>query len=291
MSASRPTLCAGLVVGLLLAAPSAEARFGKKSADSSDSKDDDKGSRVHEASAIQPSRVHEASSYTPPEDEDEDDDCCATSSGPSYSERLYPDAPTYASSEGESAELAAVAVRSLPPRPPSPPIDVRMGLNIGAMGGGTAGDVFLGMEGSAMGVAFQGTKLTLPTDDGTPGTDVIHLVSLNLTAAVLSTDRLRLRVEGGFGFASAPDVFLGGPSLATSLEACLAGPLDLEVRVQGTPFPYRQLDASAGLSVHLGAFVVRAGLRGLILDDAGLVDGVTHVDRFVGPYGGAGFSF
>ncbi|RKH10044.1 hypothetical protein D7X74_28230, partial [Corallococcus sp. CA047B] len=174
---------------------------------------------------------------------------------------------------------------------PSPPIDVRMGLNLGAMGGGTSGDVFLGMEGSALGVALQGTKLTLPTDDGTAGTDVINLVSLHVTWAALSTDRLRWRAEAGFSFANAPDIFFAGPSLATSLEACLVGPLDLEVRVQGTPTPYRQLDASAGLAVHLGAFVMRAGWRGLILDDAGKVDGVAHVDRFTGPYAGAGFAF
>ncbi|RKG64611.1 hypothetical protein D7V88_42035, partial [Corallococcus terminator] len=120
MSASRPTLCAGLVVGLLLAAPAAEARFGKKSADTSSSKDDDKDSRVHEASPIKPSRTHEASSYTPPDDDD--DDCCDAPapvyqrSGPSYSARLYGDTPTYSSSEDESAELAAMAVRSQPPR-------------------------------------------------------------------------------------------------------------------------------------------------------------------------------
>ncbi|RKG77314.1 hypothetical protein D7V88_31125, partial [Corallococcus terminator] len=176
-------------------------------------------------------------------------------------------------------------------RAPSPPIDVRMGLNVGAMGGGTSGDVFLGIEGSAVGFAFQGTKLTLPTDDGTAGTDVINLVAVHLTGTLVSTDRLRLRAEAGLSFASAPDIFFAGPSLAASLEACIVGPLDLEVRVQGTPLPYRQLDASAGLAVHLGAFVMRAGWRGLILDDAGKVDGVAHVDRFTGPYGGAGFAF
>ncbi|MCY1030366.1 hypothetical protein OV207_02775 [Corallococcus sp. BB11-1] len=292
MSASRPTLCAGLVVGLLLAAPAAEARFGKKSAPSSDSKDD-KDSRVHAASPITPRSTHEASSYTPPADDDDGDDCCDTS-GPSYTQRLYGDAPTYSSSalsDDEARELADMAVRSRPPSPPSAPLDVRLGLNVGAMGGGTAGDVFLGIEGSMLGVAFQGTKLTLPTDDGTPGTDVINLVAAHLSWAAVSTDRMRLRAEVGFSVASAPDVFLAGPSLAASLEACLVGPLDLEVRVQGTPAPYRQLDASAGVALHLGALNLRAGWRGLILDDAGLVDGVAHVDRFTGPYAGAGFSF
>lgn len=287
MSSFRPALCAGLVTGLLLVAPAAEARFGKKSADSSSSKDDDKGgSKVHEATPIQPRSTHAASS---PSDDGEDDDCCDTPA-PSYSARYDSDAPGALSTD-EERELAAIAVRGLAPRPPSPPIDVRMGLNVGSMGGGTAGDVFLGIEGVALGVDFQGTKLTLPTDDGTPGTDVIHLVNMHITWAALSTERLRLRAEAGFAMASAPDVFLAGPSLATSLEVCVVGPLDVEVRVQATPAPYRQLDAQAGVAVHLGALMLRAGWRGLILDDAGLVDGVAHVDRFTGPYGGAGFVF
>lgn len=287
MSSFRPALCAGLVAGLLLAAPAAEARFGKKSADSSDSKDD---AKVHKATPIQPSTTHAASAIS---DDDDDDDCCDVPA-PSYSARLYDDAPVAASSTlsaSEEEELAAMAVRSAGPRPPAPPIDVRMGLNVGALGGGSSGDVFLGIEGTALGVNFQGTKLTLPTDDGTPGTDVIHLVATHFTWAALSTDRLRLRAEVGVSLASAPDVFLAGPSLATSLELCLVGPLDLEVRVQGTPAPYRQLDAQAGVALHLGALMLRAGWRGLILDDAGLVDGVAHVDRFTGPYGGAGFVF
>ncbi|WP_158619999.1 hypothetical protein [Corallococcus sicarius] len=288
MSSFRPALCAGLVTGLLLVAPAAEARFGKKTADTSDSKGD---AKVHKATPIQPSTPHEASAIS--DDDDADDDCC-DSPAPSYSAHLYDDAPGASSSTlslTEEQELAAMAVRNVPPRPPSPPIDVRMGLNVGALGGGSSGDVFLGIEGTALGVNFQGTKLTLPTDDGTPGTDVIHLVATHITWAAISTERLRLRAEAGFAMASAPDVFLAGPSLATSLEVCVVGPLDLEVRVQGTPAPYRQLDAQAGVALHLGALMLRAGWRGLILDDAGLVDGVAHVDRFTGPYGGAGFVF
>ncbi|RKH49045.1 hypothetical protein [Corallococcus llansteffanensis] len=291
MSSFRPALCAGLVTGLLLLAPAAEARFGKKTADTSDSKGD---AKVHEATPIQPRSTHAASSPSDDDDDDDaDDDCCDTP-GPSYTARLYGDAPVVSSSSlstSEEQELADMAVRNLAPRPPAPPIDVRMGLNVGAMGGGSSGDVFLGIEGTELGVDFQGTKLTLPTDDGTPGTDVIHLVGMHVTWAAVSTERLRLRAEAGFTMASAPDVFLAGPSLATSLEACVVGPLDVEVRVQGTPAPYRQLDAQAGVAVHLGALMLRAGWRGLILDDAGQVDGVAHVDRFTGPYGGAGFVF
>ncbi|WP_375755981.1 hypothetical protein [Corallococcus exercitus] len=293
MSAFRPALCATFAAGLLLAAPAAEARFGKKSSDTSDSKkDDDKGSKVHAATPIRSSPREEAPSRPPPS---RDDDCCDTAPSrgrASYSARIHGDALLAA------AELLAIAVDDTQPvdlavreQRPAQPLDVRMGLNVGAMGGGTAGDVFLGIEGEALGFAVQGTQLTLPTDDGTSGTDDLRLATVHLTWAAVSTDRMRWRVEGGVSTAMAPDITFVGPSLATSLEVCVAGPLDVEARVQGTAGTYRQLDASAGLALHLGALNLRGGVRGLILDDAGRVDGVQHVDRFVGPYAGAGFVF
>ncbi|NOK13244.1 hypothetical protein, partial [Corallococcus exercitus] len=297
-SAFRPALCATFAAGLLLAAPAAEARFGKKSSGTSDSKkdDDDKGSKVHAATPIRSSARDEAPSYSPPPSDD--DDCCDTA--PAYSRSSY-SAESYGEALLAATELLAIAVdtsegarpvdMAVRQRAPSPPLDVRMGLNVGAMGGGTAGDVFLGIEGEALGFAVQGTQLTLPTDDGTSGTDELRLATVHLTWAGVSTDRMRWRVEGGVSTAVAPDITFVGPSLATSLEVCVAGPLDVEARVQGTAGSYRQLDASAGLAVHLGALNLRGGVRGLILDDAGKVDGVQHVDRFVGPYAGAGFVF
>lgn len=290
-------------MGLLLAAPAAEARFGKKSPDSSgNKKDDDTGSRVHAATPIQSDRPHEASAYTPPPPPpDDDDDCCdVPSSSSSYVSPGYSEA-SYGEARVAGAELAAdmwvtraaaARARMAVERARSTPLlDVRLGLNVGAIGGGSAGDLFLGIEGQALGFDVQGTQLTLPTDDGTPGTDIIRLGSAHFTWAVLSTDRLRWRLEGGITTASAPDLSLTAPSFATSVEACVAGPLDVEARVQGTFGPYRQLDVSAGVALHLGPLMLRGGWRGLILDDAGLVDGVQHVDRFMGPFGGAGFAF
>ncbi|NBD10311.1 hypothetical protein [Corallococcus silvisoli] len=318
MPSFSPALRAGVAVGLLLAAPAAEARFGKKSPDSSDNKkDDDTGSRVHAATPIQPDRPHEASAYTPPPPPDNDDDCCDVPSSsyvsPGYSEASYSEAgysearaanyseASYSEARAAGSELAAdlwvtraaaARARMAVERARSTPLlDVRLGLNVGAMGGGSAGDLFLGIEGQSLGFDVQGTQLTLPTDDGTPGTDIIRLGSAHLTWAVLSTDRLRWRLEGGLTTASAPDLSLTAPSFATSVEACVAGPLDVEARAQGTFGPYRQLDVSAGVALHLGPLMLRGGWRGLILDDAGLVDGVQHVDRFMGPYGGAGFAF
>ncbi|RKG85069.1 hypothetical protein D7W82_20630 [Corallococcus sp. CA049B] len=291
MSAFRPALCAAFAASLLLAASPAEARFGKKSSDTSenkkedkkrDGKRDDRGSRVHAATPVRSGSRSEAH-YTRPPPRDR----------PSYSTRIHGDAIVAA------AEVLAVAVDASSPGPSMTvreqrdvqPLRLRVGLNAGALGGGVAGDAFLGIEGEALGIAVQGTQLVLPTDDGTRGTDDIRLATLHLTYAPVSTDRVRWRLEGGVSTAHAPDVLFVGPSVATSLEVCVAGPLDLEARVQGTAGPYRQLDASAGIALHLGALNLRGGVRGLVLDDAGRVDGIQHVDRFVGPYAGAGLAF
>ncbi|AFE03446.1 hypothetical protein COCOR_00373 [Corallococcus coralloides DSM 2259] len=291
MSAFRPALCAAFAASLLLAASPAEARFGKKSSDTSENKKEDKkrddkrdnrDARVHAATPIRSSwRSETHSSRPPPRDR------------PSYSTRIHGDAIVAA------AEVLAIAVEASSPGPSmtvreqrdAQPLHLRAGLNGGVMGGGVAGDAFLGIEGEALGIAVQGTQLVLPTDDGTRGTDDIRLATLHLTYAPVSTDRVRWRLEGGVSTAHAPDVFFVGPSIATSLEVCVAGPLDLEARVQGTAGTYRQVDASAGLALHLGALNVRGGVRGLILDDAGRVDGIQHVDSFVGPYAGVGLAF
>jgi hypothetical protein len=98
-------------------------------------------------------------------------------------------------------------------------------------------------------------------------------------------------VEAGVSSAHAPDLTALGPSFALSLEACLVGNMDLELRAQATPYPYRQLDGQAGLALHLNSLVLRGGWRGLYLNDNGLVDNVVHEDAFGGPYAGVGFAF
>jgi hypothetical protein len=108
---------------------------------------------------------------------------------------------------------------------------------------------------------------------------------------MIARERIRLRLEGGLSMATAPDLSVAGPSLALSMEACLVGTLDLELRAQAAAFPYQQVDAQAGLALNLTQLVLRAGWRGLYLNDAGLVDGVVHEDAFSGPYVGLGFSF
>lgn len=297
MPAPRALLSAALVACLLVA-PSADARFGKRTA--SDSKDD-----THEATAIG-------------SDEDDDDDeepskqdsvassssdgggCCG-GAGQSFGEQLvgellrvmveglmYAIADTGTHLDGEPAPGAEGdrEVRH------AAPLSLRMGAQ-GVMpgGGASAMDLYFGLEERRFGVAANVLRLKLPTDDGTEGTDRLTLVEAHLSHAFYVHERARLRVEAGVSTARAPDILLVGPSVAVSGEACVLGPLDVEARAQLTPLPYRQVDSSAGLALHLGGFVARGGWRGLFLDDLGTVDGVSHQDWVQGPYVSGGFAF
>ena len=282
MSSARAVLCGVLALGVTLASFPAEARFGKAS--SGDDSSDDK--KVHNATAVG-------------EDDDDDDDD-SSSSGSSYS---------YGSSSDVGAVIdlfalifsvgnhrTALAAEGGPDglvreQRHAAPLSLRAGLQGGPMSGGGAIDVFLGLEGHRFGVAAMLTGLVLPTDDGTAGSDSISLVAAHLTWSFIAQERIRLRGEAGVSTANAPDISFVGLGLGGSLEACVVGPLDVEARLVVTPFPHRVVDASAALALHLGALVVRGGYRGLVLDDAGLVDGVVHQDVLGGPYFGLGLTF
>jgi len=287
VSSIRNLLCAALAASVLFSAPNAEARFGKRSSDSSDSSD--KPSKTHKATAVG--------------DDDDDDDGGSTrrrSSGASGASFLL---DLFLTLLVDTRPTVAY----VPPPPPAEPVtstnqvqtaaaqpstmSARLGLDGAAMNTVAGLGVFLGVEGVRAGMDARALGLMMPTDDGTQGTDNITLMNLHLTYALIAQQKARLRVEGGISSAHAPDLTAIGPSLALSFEACVAGNLDLELRAQATPYPFRQLDAQAGLALHYSAFVLRGGWRGLYLNDMGLVDDVVHEDAFGGPFAGFGFAF
>lgn len=289
MLSIRNLLCATLAVGVLLSAPRAEARFGKHSSKSSSSK----SGKSHSSSPAGSSDHGDA-----PRDH---------SSAASFLVDLL-----FAILVNTPPPVAYVAPAPPPPPPPPEaveaepssevrasaadpePLSVRLGMDGAALTTAAGLGAFLSVDGERVGMDARAMALTFPTDDGTQGTDSITLMSLHLTYALVATETARLRIEGGISSAHAPDLTALGPSLALSLEACLAGNLDLEARAQATPYPYRQLDGQAGLALHLSSFVLRGGWRALYLNDNGLVDDVEHVEHeetLSGPYVGLGFSF
>ncbi|ADO68597.1 conserved uncharacterized protein [Stigmatella aurantiaca DW4/3-1] len=273
----RNLLCAVTTMGLLLSASEAEARFGKRSSSN--------GEKTHEASAVG-------------DDDDDDDDhhdsgssgSDAASTVNSIANLLFFIADVASTPSRDAAVSSATAeVQAAPSQGTGGTL--RLGVDGSAMGGGAGANLFLAIEGQRMGLDGRLTLLSLPTDDGTQGSDELSVGSVHLTYALVAHDRLRLRLEGGVSIATAPDLTTGGPSFGLSFDACLGGPFDLELRAQATPLPYQQFDAQAGLAIHLNALVLRGGWRGLFLDDSGLVDGVSHQDALSGPYVGLGLTF
>jgi hypothetical protein len=144
----------------------------------------------------------------------------------------------------------------------------------------------LGFEGERLGLMLRAGALSLRADDGSGDTDSLGLLSGHLSWAVLKGDSGRLRLEGGLSMAQAPDITFVGPSVGVSAEYYLSDTFALEGRMHVTPVPYRQLDAAGGVVIYFGykLFAFRAGMRMLVLNDAGLVDGVVHQDVLPGPY-------
>lgn len=279
-------LSAALAASLLLPVAEAEARFGKRSK-SSDSdkeekkkekKDDDddekqeqrSSGRVHDASGVGSSRP----APPPPPPDRGPDTVVIVEQSPPPGYYVAP-APAY---------VAPPPPQPYVPRKDSVHYNMRLALGGGPLGGGPSVDLLLAFEGEQMGVDGRILGMSLPTDDGTEGSDGITLASAHITYALVGTDRLRLRLEGGVTNARAPDISFVGPSIATSFDARLLPSLDFESRVQVTPFPYRQIDAQGGLAYKPYPWAIRAGWRALMLDDAGRVDGVVHRDYFNGPF-------
>lgn len=151
-------------------------------------------------------------------------------------------------------------------------------------GTGSGFDLGAAFEGERLGFNLTWTGVYVPADDGSGGVDSIKLFNGMLTYSVLSRPQGRLRLEAGGMSAWAPDLVVLGPGLGVSGVLGLVGPLGLDGSVRMTPFPFRQVDAQAGLTVGLGPLGFRGGFRGVYLDDAGIVDGVVHTDVFAGPY-------
>jgi len=310
---SKAVLYAALAAGALAAlgpAP-AEARFGKRGATSSGE------ASSREASSASPSpaphaRAHPASDMGQPRE-----------GSPASGRRAHPATAIGQPRESRGADAPRRRTARVRPVPPGylvagavagatgsrlgyvgtpPRVEqeqddaVRLLVRMGVQGdwlhdsGGAMG-LFMAMDGRRLGLDARMTGLSLRAADGSDTTDRITLLSAHATAALWAGPRGRLRLEAGIASAHAPDIIFAGPSFGASVEACIGpSPVDVEARVQAVPFPHRQVDAQAGLALHLGALNLRGGWRTLYLNDAGYLDGEEHVERLTGPYLGIGIT-
>lgn len=180
-----------------------------------------------------------------------------------------------------------------PAQPPPPPEVVQQprqaAFTFGAeaqgyIGGGASLGLNLAFEHDRLGFRSDFLGIFVPANDGSDMIDSIKLVDAHVTYALLASDRGRLRVGAGVNSAFAPDIIMAGPGISVTGVMGLMGPISGEAAFQLTPFPFTQIDWSAGLSLAMGPIGMRAGWRRIYLNDNGFVDGVAHDDLFSGPY-------
>ena len=286
MHRSLRVLSSALLAGFVLTASQAEARFGKRSQPESSGREEKPDSGVHEASPVNDTE-HASSPVTRPEPSRRRE------SRPPPSRDYYPE-PYYTGPEIYYTEPVTAPAYVVAPSPAYGSSEYTsrrsknflFGFDTQLLREGSAAGLHVGVEGEEVGAMFRVSGLTLRTDDGSRGEDKISLVGMHMSWAALKGRSGRLRMEGGLSIAKAPDVTFVGPSLGLSSELYLLDSLALEGRVHVTPVPYRQLDAAGGAVWYvLGNMVaLRGGVRMLVLDDAGMVDGVVHRDVLPGPY-------
>ncbi|WP_426755648.1 hypothetical protein [Myxococcus sp. Y35] len=310
LPASQAVLCAALAAGVLALGPTpAEARFGKRGASSSSSQGGSRQASASPSSRGASVREHPARAIGQPQGSRPQR---RTHPASAIGQRRLP--------RGDDAPRRRPArVRRLPPsyivagavvtatRPSfgyvgasrvereqedTVPLLVRLGVQGDWLGEGGAMGLFMAMDGRRLGLDARITGMALPAADGSDTTERLTLLSAHASAALWAGQRGRLRLEAGVASAHAPDIIFVGPSFGASVEACIGpSPVDLEARVQAVPFPHRQVDAQAGLAVHVGSLNLRGGWRALYLNDAGHRDGEEHEERLNGPYLGLGFTF
>ncbi len=162
------------------------------------------------------------------------------------------------------------------------------GADVQVFPSGATGGLNLLVEGQrwGFGIDYQG----IAAGDGTGYVDTIGLFGSDVSYAVLASPHGRVRLDGGIGFASAPDVTFIGPRFGVSGGVALIGSLNLEGAIRVVPFPHASVESWAGFALGFGPLGVRAGYKRIFLDDRGLVDGYRNQDVFSGPYVGLALS-
>lgn len=292
----RMTWMSALAAVAVLFASSAEARFGKKSTKASKSSSSSSSSSSGRSSGSS-GGTHEASAVGQPRLNNSTGTSRGASQGfvggsdyhyhPSFFGWGYGYQPMYGYPSTTVVNAAPASATQTDAQPVKASLSGGLLLFGAASGGGGAGiDLGMMFEGERLGVAGTFSGLAISADDGSGGTDSIKLLNGFMTYSMISRPEGRLRVEGGVMSAFAPDLIVAGPALGFSGAMGLFGPVGLDASVRMTAFPYRQVDAQAGLTLGIGPLGLRAGMRSIYLNDAGLLGGEPNTDTFVGPYGG-----
>jgi hypothetical protein len=150
---------------------------------------------------------------------------------------------------------------------------------------------YLAIEGERLGVEARAALMSLPGESIDSGTDASLFTRLQLTYALVAEERIRLRLEAGASSLHSRERHLVGVSGGFSLEACIGGPFDWDLRAQLTPYPYWQLDATLGLALRIHVLSLRGGVQWLMVEESRLVNTDVRQASVLSPYVGAGFVF
>ena len=117
--------------------------------------------------------------------------------------------------------------------------------------------------------------------------------TLEPTFAVIANENFRWRLRGGWSAAGNGAVSMSGISLGSSMVIHIAGPLDLEMDVHLTPFPFLRAEAKVAAALHFGFVSLRMGWMGSEITDHGLGLGAgSHLrTSYSGVFLGAGLHF
>ncbi len=286
----RTAFALGIVVVALLAAP-AEARFGKKnshSGSSTDTSESSSQSSEHAAVPVGSSPTSSSSSAF----------SGAVRSGnrnafrPSWRRGYFSGAyvPWYGYGYWVRPLSSCEAPSQVDLRRDVEPEDdgwrlaahVELLMLLGTERGFTAG-LHAAAEADVLGLTILAQNIAAVSKEE-PGFDHLQQLALHGTVAFLTGRYGRLRAELGLDVIVAPDAVFLGPTGGVSGTLWLGGPVALEGSALLTPIPFRQVDARAAVAVGFGPWGLKAGVRLQLLDDRGVVDGVTHRDIFWGPY-------
>lgn len=117
----------------------------------------------------------------------------------------------------------------------------------------------------------------------------LQLANLNVNYAVVATPVLRVRLEGGAGYAHAGATEIYSPVFGLSGAFGHLGALQLEGAVRVAPLPIRQVESSVGVALGVGRIGLRAGYKRIYLQP---LEGVPELDaaNFQGGYLGVAWT-
>ncbi|HEY3447162.1 MAG TPA: hypothetical protein VGK67_12395 [Myxococcales bacterium] len=184
------------------------------------------------------------------------------------------------------AAPAPVIIVNAPPPPAKKDDEPRLGrFIIGVNGGGDTSEVAAGVgltiEGKRWGFNLNYGMTVFDANLQTRKID-LKLIDAHLVFAPIVGQRGRVRIEVGANAAYACGAFMIAPELGLSGDVRILGPLGISGYVRGSIWPYKRIDAFAGVMAQLSILRLELGWREMRLETT-FDNGKMVADRWGGP--------